>query len=85
MYSGAGTGFGDGIADNERRGMKHFLFYRNGNNPIDGEPTTPLHFYNYMNGVWKNVKCWLRGRRCYMPASGANLDIEAGLHVSGRF
>ncbi|MDZ4752134.1 MAG: T9SS type A sorting domain-containing protein [Flavobacteriales bacterium] len=53
-YKGIGIGYGDGLIDNERFGMRRFVYYNNGSNPIFGEPTVPLHYYNYMNGVWKN-------------------------------
>ena len=53
-YRGIGIGYGDGIADNERFGMRRFVYYNNSGDPINGEPTTPVHYYNYMNGIWKN-------------------------------
>ena len=34
--------------------MRRFVYYNNSGNPINGEPTTPPHYYNYMNGIWKN-------------------------------
>ena len=53
-YRGIGIGYGDGIIDNERFGMRRFVYYNNDNGPVNGEPSTPIHFYNYMNGIWKN-------------------------------
>ena len=53
-YEGIGIGYGDGVVDNERFGMRRFVYYNNSGNNINGEPTTPLHYYNYMNGIWKN-------------------------------
>jgi hypothetical protein len=53
-YQGIGIGYGDDVIDNERFGMRRFVYYNIGSNPINGEPTTPPHFYNYMNGIWKN-------------------------------
>jgi len=53
-YPGLGIGYGDSIVDNERFGMRRFVYYNNSNNPINGEPNTPQHFYNYMKGIWKN-------------------------------
>ena len=53
-YKGLGIGYGDGIVDNERFGMRRFVYYNNSNNPINGEPEVPAHFYNYMRGIWKN-------------------------------
>jgi hypothetical protein len=53
-YAGLGIGYGDGVVDNERFGMRRFVYYNIGSNPINGDPSTPLHFYNYMRGIWKN-------------------------------
>ena len=60
-YRGLGIGYGDGVADNERFGMRRFVYYNNSTNPIFGEPSVPLHFYNYMRGVWKNGAQMLYG------------------------
>jgi hypothetical protein len=48
-----GVGFGDGIADNERYGMKKFLYFNN-TVGIQGDPQTAEDYYNYMKGIWKD-------------------------------
>ncbi len=53
-YKGLGIGYGDSIIDNERFGMRRFVYYNNTTNAINGEPTAPQHFYNYLRGIWKN-------------------------------
>ncbi|MDZ4824412.1 MAG: T9SS C-terminal target domain-containing protein, partial [Flavobacteriales bacterium] len=60
-YRGIGIGYGDGVEDNERFGMRRFVYYNNNTNPVNGEPDTPLHYYNYMNGIWKNGQKMLYG------------------------
>ncbi|MDP4952392.1 MAG: T9SS C-terminal target domain-containing protein, partial [Flavobacteriales bacterium] len=82
-YEGIGIGYGDGVADNERFGMRRFVYYNNGTNPINGEPTTPVHFYNYMNGIWKNNQKMAYGGDGVNPNTGANLDIEADYMFPG--
>lgn len=52
-YAGLGTGFGDGIIDNEYYGLNHFMYYNtgtvvNGN----GEPLNATDYYNYIRGRW---------------------------------
>lgn len=52
-YSGLGIGYGDGIVDNERYGMRKFVYYNigaiiNGN----GDPQNASDFYNYLQGRW---------------------------------
>ena len=53
-YEGIGIGYGDGVIDNERFGMRRFVYYNNSGSNLNGEPSTPLHYYNYMNGIWLN-------------------------------
>jgi len=51
MYKGIGTGYGDGIIDNERLGMRLFTYYNNAAGPY-GDPSNAVGFYNYMSGFW---------------------------------
>jgi hypothetical protein len=46
-----GLNFGDGVVDNERWGMRRFVFYVSGGNN-NGDPSTALHFYQYLKGYW---------------------------------
>ena len=82
-YEGIGIGYGDGVVDNERFGMRRFVYYNNSGNQINGEPSTPLHFYNYMNGIWKNGQKMAYGGDGVSAATGANLDIEADYMFPG--
>ncbi|RLD88301.1 MAG: hypothetical protein DRJ09_08700 [Bacteroidetes bacterium] len=49
-----GTGFGDGIIDNERYGMTRFTYFRNGGLPAQSDPEDASQYYDYMNGIWKD-------------------------------
>lgn len=55
-YSGIGIGYGDGIIDNERFGMRKFVYFNlpgiGNSNTQDPENTN--HFYNYLKGFWKD-------------------------------
>ncbi len=55
-YKGLGIGYGDGVVDNERFGMRKFVFYNNSNNNVVGDPNSgsPTQFYNYLSGFWKD-------------------------------
>ena len=83
-YEGIGIGYGDGVADNERFGMRRYVYYNNNLNPINGEPQTPLHYYNYMNGIWKNGQKMAYGGDGVSIATGANLEIEADYMFPGE-
>lgn len=55
-YPGLGIGYGDGEIDNERYGMKKFVYYNIGSGafPGDGDPQSALDYYNYLRGRWRN-------------------------------
>lgn len=53
-YGPYGHGYGDGILDNERLGLTSFFLNNAGSNPITGDPSIAVHYYNYMIGRWKN-------------------------------
>lgn len=72
-YKGLGIGYGDGVVDNERFGMRKFTFYTNGGG-FNGDPNdgTPEHFYSYMEGFWKNGDPFLLGGNAF----NQNVDIN---------
>lgn len=47
-----GLNFGDGIAGNERWGMRRFVYYKNGGDGFNGDPETALEYYRYLTGYW---------------------------------
>ena len=48
-----GVNFGNGIVDDERFGMRRFVYYNNSLNNTNGEPTKATDYYNYLRGYWK--------------------------------
>ena len=48
-----GVNFGNGIVDDERFGMRRFV-YHNNSNTDNGDPETAPQYYNYLRGIWKN-------------------------------
>ncbi len=52
-YPGLGIGYGDGVIDNERFGMRKFLYYNIGGGP-QGDPNNGTDYYNYIRGIWLN-------------------------------
>ena len=49
-----GVNFGDDIIDNERFGMRRFVYHNNdGSNR--GDPVLAVHYYNMLQGKWKNT------------------------------
>ncbi|MEQ8520807.1 MAG: T9SS C-terminal target domain-containing protein, partial [Vicingaceae bacterium] len=43
----------DSIIDNERFGMRRFVYYNNAGG-VNGNPNTALEHYNYLRSVWRN-------------------------------
>lgn len=57
----------DTIVDNERFGMRRFVYYNN-SSANNGDPTLAIHYYNYMRGIWKN------GQRMRHGGDGLNAN-----------
>ncbi|MGV3630493.1 MAG: T9SS C-terminal target domain-containing protein, partial [Bacteroidota bacterium] len=77
-----GIGYGDGIIDNERFGMRRFLYYNNTGSSANINTTDPikaLDYYNYMRGFWKD------GTRFCYGGSGHISDSEADPSVPCDF
>lgn len=49
-----GVNFGNNIIDDERFGMRRFVYYDNSTNNVYGEPSKASDYYNYLRGFWKN-------------------------------
>jgi len=53
-YKGLGIGYGDDVIDNERFGMRAFIYFnRQSSNSNVTDPSVATHFYNYMRSIWK--------------------------------
>ncbi len=49
-----GVNFGNNIVDDERFGMRRFVYYDNSSNNVYGEPNKANDYYNYLRGYWLN-------------------------------
>ncbi len=49
-----GVNFGNGIVDDERFGMRRFVYYNNGGVSQTSDPGKATDYYNYLKGNWKN-------------------------------
>ncbi|OFX28512.1 MAG: hypothetical protein A2033_01760 [Bacteroidetes bacterium GWA2_31_9] len=57
-----GLNFGDGIADNERWGMRRYIYFNNATGPsATQDPKTAAHHYNYLLGKWRDNSNLLYG------------------------
>lgn len=82
VYGGIGVGYGDGIVDNERFGMRRFVFHNNDGSVI-GDPVTAAEYYNYMRGIWRDNNPMCYGGNGH-PNSGCNQGVAAGYMFPGE-
>ena len=78
-----GVNFGNNIIDDERFGMRRFVYYNNsGTDLISGEPSKANDYYNYLRGYWMN------GQRMHYggnAVSGANVtELECDFMYPGN-
>ena len=71
-YQGLGIGYGDTIIDNERFGMRRFIYY-DGQLPQStlGDPTNAVEYYAYMKGYWKDGTRFVYGSTGNSSSPGA--------------
>lgn len=54
IYNGNinGLNFGDEIKDNERWGMRRFVYHKKESGTATGDPAIAIDYYNYLRGIW---------------------------------
>src|SRR5690606_22347504 len=76
-YAGIGIGYGDGVPDNERFGMRAYIYFnRAAPNANVTDPANATHFYNYLRSIWKNNQIQSYGGTGFSQAPGPG-DIRA--------
>lgn len=68
-----GLGYGDGTADNERFGMRRFLYHNNnggGGNINTTDPDNGSDYYNYLRGIWKDGTKMIYGGTGHVSGNG---------------
>jgi len=76
-YKGLGVGYGDGVIDNERFGMRRFVYY-DGQLPQNsfGDPQTAIQYYNYMRGLWRDGTRFVYGASGNISSTGALANVS---------
>ena len=49
-----GVNFGNGIIDDERYGMRRFVYHDNTQSSVNGDPDEAAEYYLLLRGIWKN-------------------------------
>ena len=80
-YKGIGIGYGDGVVDNERYGMRAFL-YHNNDGTVTGDPSVAIQYYNYLRAIWKDGSFNYYGGTGHVNG-GADEDVRASYMFPG--
>lgn len=81
-----GIGYGDGIVDNERFGMRRFLYYSNTTNGANASQTDPINavdYYNYLRGYWKDGSKFVYGGSGHFSDPDANVSVPCDFMFPG--
>jgi len=65
-----GVNFGNGIVDDERFGMRRFVYHNNGGNPAQSDPIIAPEYYNLLRGIWKDGTPMMYGGTAYVTGAG---------------
>jgi hypothetical protein len=68
-----GVNFGDGIVDNERFGMRRFIYFSNadmGGPEAESDPVIAIDYYNYLRGIWKDGTQMMWGGNAHTGGPG---------------
>ncbi len=74
QYAINGVNFGDSIPNNERFGMRRFVYYNNSGG-YNGEPDKAMDYYNYLRGIWQNGAKMLYGGDALTTGLGPECDF----------
>ncbi len=79
-----GLNYEDGTVDNERWGMRRFLYFNNttGGNPATTDPVDAIDYYNYLTGYWKDGSALSFGGTGH--SSGGASDVQTDFMFPGQ-
>jgi hypothetical protein len=81
-YEGIGIGYGDGIIDNERFGMRKFLYHNNARD-VRGDPSSGVEYYNYLRSIWRDGSRMVYGGTGHQGDASANPAVPADYMFPG--
>jgi hypothetical protein len=89
VYPGLGIGYSDGIVDNERYGMKRFVYFNRGGTGgavagVNDDPVNAVDYYRYMRGVFKNNERMGYGGFGHSLAPGIVPGVESDYMFPGN-
>jgi hypothetical protein len=78
-----GIGYGDGVIDNERYGMRRFLYYDRLGNSCCNDPGSAIDYYNYMRSIWKDNTKMVYGGNGHIGDPDADPNTETDFMFPG--
>jgi len=70
-----GVNFGNGIVDDERFGMRRFVYHNNDNSP-QGDPDIAPEYYNYLRGFWRDNTRMLYGGNAHLNSGAVGPECD---------
>ena len=70
-----GVNFGNGITDDERFGMRRFV-YHNNDNSQQGDPRIAPEYYNYLRGFWRDNTHMLYGGNAHTNSGAVGPECD---------
>lgn len=71
-----GVNFADGIIDNERFGMRRFVYHNNGGAAYMTDPSRGVDYYNLLRGIWKDGTKMVYGGNGHASAGGYGPEAD---------
>ena len=65
-----GVNFGNGIIDDERFGMRRFVYHNNATSGVNNDPDEAAEYYLFLRGIWKNGEKMQYGGTAVPGAAG---------------
>jgi hypothetical protein len=74
-----GVNFGDGIVDNERYGMRRFVYHNNSNSGVPlymQDPDYAPQYYNFLRGIWRDNTKMIYGGNAHEGAGAYGPECD---------
>ena len=78
-----GVNFGNGIIDDERFGMRRFVYHINASTGPTTDPQVAIEYYNLMKAIWKDNTHMVYGGTGYYSSAGALSNVNADFMFPG--
>lgn len=71
-----GVNFGNGIIDDERFGMRRFVYHNNTGPAYSTDPSVAPEYYNFLRGIWKDNTKMLYGGNAHISSGAVGPETD---------